>query len=210
MSDLQSNPEVKKASNGLGTAALVLGIIGLVAAFIPFLNYGSGVIPFVGLILGIIALSKKNVKKSTALAGTIVSAVAVILSIIMAIVYTGLFFHAVDQSVQKTNQENNTPVSVVYEVDGASKSATVTYSSYSNGASGTEQASGQALPFTKTVTGTKGWSGYTLTATNGMNDDSDISCKITVDGKTVAQQTSTGQYATVSCSSSTGQASPSN
>lgn len=207
MSEVQINETGAQRSNGLGTAALVLGIIGLVLAFIPFLNYGSGVIPFVGLILGIVALAKKNVKKTVALVGTVLSAVAVILSIVMAVAYTGLFFHAVDQSVQQVNEENNTPVSVVYDVTGASADATVTYSSYSNGNSGTEQASGQALPFTKTVTGTKGWSGYTLTATNGLNDAGDISCKITVDGSVVAEQTSTGKFATVTCSSSMGNAS---
>lgn len=206
MSEVQINETGIQRSNGLGTAALVLGIIGLVFAFIPFLNYGSGIIPFVGLILGIVALAKKNVKKTVALVGTVLSALAVILSIVMAVVYTGLFFSAVDQSVKQVNEENNTPVSVVYDVTGASADATVTYSSYSNGNSGTEQASGQALPFTKTVTGTKGWSGYTLTATNGLNDAGDISCKITVDGSVVAEQTSTGKFATVTCSSSTGNA----
>jgi hypothetical protein len=43
---------------------------------------------------------------------------------------------------------------------------------------------------------------FTLTAINGINDTGSISCSITVDGKTVADQTSSGSLADVTCSGS--------
>ena len=182
-----------KQSNGLGTAALALGIIGLILAFIPFVNFATGIIPLIGLILGLVGLGK--LPKGRAIAGVITSGVALVMTIIMITVYMGIFFVAVGSAVE----EQNTPVSVEYSVTGAATDATVTYSTYTNSQSGTEQATGQTLPFSKTVTGTKGWSSYSLTATNGADDKSDISCKITVDGEVVAEQTSTGSFATVNC-----------
>jgi hypothetical protein len=60
-------------------------------------------------------------------------------------------------------------------------------------------ATGQKLPFSKTVTEKQGLIPvYSVTGTNGLTG-SDISCKITVDGKVVAEQTSTGQFASVDC-----------
>lgn len=195
-----------KESNS--TAPLVLGIIGLIISFIPFVNYASGVLALVGLILGIISITKSK-KKKKAVTATIICIIAGIMAIVMPIVYAGMFVSSVSDSVNKTSKENNTPVSVAYEVSGTSTSASITYSTYANGNSGTEQTTGQTLPFTKTVTGTKGWSGYTLTASNGYDDSGAISCKITVADKVVSEQTSTGSFATVSCSSSTGDASSS-
>jgi hypothetical protein len=43
-------------------------------------------------------------------------------------------------------------------------------------------------------------SGYSLTAQS--NGSGEITCRITVDGEEIARQTSTGQYAVVSCSGS--------
>jgi len=88
-----------KAANGLGTAALVIGIIAFVGAFIPFVNYGSGLLAAVGVVLGAIALTRKAKAKRAALAGLIVSVIAVILSIVMAIAYTASFVNAVDDSL---------------------------------------------------------------------------------------------------------------
>ena len=43
-------------------------------------------------------------------------------------------------------------------------------------------------------------SGYSLTAQS--NGSGEITCRVTVDGEEIARQTSTGQYAVVSCSGS--------
>lgn len=83
----------------MGTAALIIGIVAFVGAFIPFINYGSGLLAIVGVVLGAIALTRKAKARRSALIGLIVSAVAVLLSIILAIAYTASFINAVDDSL---------------------------------------------------------------------------------------------------------------
>ncbi|MDJ0339352.1 DUF4190 domain-containing protein [Cryobacterium sp. PH31-O1] len=92
-------PAPATPSNGMGTAALIIGIVAFVGAFIPFINYGSGLLAIVGVVLGAIALTRKAKARRSALIGLIVSAVAVLLSIILAIAYTASFINAVDDSL---------------------------------------------------------------------------------------------------------------
>lgn len=85
---------------------------------------------------------------------------------------------------------------VVYEVTGSGQATSISYGS--NG--GISQENGARLPFTKTAPAQDGFGIYSLTAqTSGSGS---ISCKITANGKEIANQTSNGQYAVVSCSGS--------
>lgn len=52
------NVPLTKPTNGLATAALVLGIVAAVGAFIPFLNIGSMIIAVVAVVLGAVGLGK--------------------------------------------------------------------------------------------------------------------------------------------------------
>lgn len=198
----QSTP---KQSNGLGVAALVLGILAFIGSFIPFLNFGTGFIAFIGIVLGIIALVLKGRAKKAAIAGTILSVLALILSIVLAIAYTAAFATAVKNVGDSQTAAANKSITLVYDIAGDSTDAAVLYSTYNDGKSGTEQATGQQLPFSKTITVKKGgdfsFNSYTLSGTNGQTGTT-ISCKITLDGKVIAEQTSTGQFATVMCSGS--------
>jgi hypothetical protein len=197
-----ATPAPAKTGNGLGIAALILGILALIGAFIPFLNYGAWFLGLIGLVLGIIGLIQKNKKKGVALTGTILSGVAIILSIILSIVYTAAFASAVNTEVKKQDAAAAQPVEVVYDVTGTSTATTIIYSTYSDGGSGSETASNQALPWTKSITVKKGgafdFSSFSLTATAGQ-DGGDVACKITVGGKVVSEQKSSGQFATVGC-----------
>jgi hypothetical protein len=84
--------------NGLGLASLIVGILAFFGAFVPFLNYGTGFIAFVGIVLGVIALLLKDRKKMVAGIGTAVSVVALILSIVLAVMYTAGFASAVSDA----------------------------------------------------------------------------------------------------------------
>ena len=193
-----------KKGNGLGVTALILGILALIGAFIPFMNYVSGFLAFIGLVFGVIGLFLKERRKGVAIAGTIISGVAIILSIVMAITYTSLFASAVKTSIDENEAAANVDVVLLYEVTGDSTDASVTYSTFTDGKSGTEQSTGQALPFTKELTVKAGsdfdFSHFSLTANNGTTG-TDITCRITLDGEVVSEQTSTGAYASALCSS---------
>lgn len=199
---LYATPAPAKAGNGLGIAALVLGILALIGAFIPFLNYGAWFLGLIGLVLGIIGLVQKNRKKGAALTGTILSGVAIILSIVLAIAYTAAFANAVNTEIKKQDAAASQPVEIVYDVTGTATSSSITYSTYTDGGSKSESADGQALPWTKTITVKKGgtfdYNGFTLTATSGA-DGGDVDCKITVGGKVVSEQKASGPYAIASC-----------
>jgi hypothetical protein len=96
-------PDLNRApstpGNGLGLAALIIGIVSLIAALIPFVNYVSGVFAVVGIVLGIITLVRKVGRRGFALWGLILSVIALLLSIILAVVYTVGFIAAVDDSL---------------------------------------------------------------------------------------------------------------
>ncbi len=91
-----------------------------------------------------------------------------------------------------------------YYVTGTATSADVTYST----ASGTQQATGVDLPL-KNNSGTYGIlmddssapDFLYISAQNG-DDYGEVSCRIMIDGVTVAQNTSSGGYAIVTCQAS--------
>ena len=93
--------------NGMAIAALVLGIIAFVGAFIPFLNYVTGVVALVGLILGIIAIVQKHASKPLAITGTAISFAALILSIILAVAYSAIFLSAANSVAHEDDPQGH-------------------------------------------------------------------------------------------------------
>lgn len=81
--------------NGFGIAALVIGVLSLIGAAIPVINYGSGILALIGLVLGIVGICLKNRKKGMAITGSILSVIAIVLSIVLAITYTSSFINTI-------------------------------------------------------------------------------------------------------------------
>ena len=75
----------KTESTGLYTAGLVLGVIGVVFAFIPFCYGIAYILGTLALIFGIIGLVKKA-EGHKALAATILGAVALVVGIVMNVI----------------------------------------------------------------------------------------------------------------------------
>ena len=194
-----------KRGNGLGLAALILGIAAFVGAFIPFVNYISGVIAFVGLVLGIIAVVLKARRRAAAIAGIILSAVALVLSIILAVFYTAWLFGSIAEGIRQGQDGATGQTSLIYQVDGTGSDVDISYSAYTDGISTTQQSTGQALPFEQeyvvSTGGAATYNSYTITATNGAAEG-DVTCRIILDGKVLTEQTSTGPYSTASCTAS--------
>lgn len=75
-----------KAGKGLGVAALILGIIGLILCFIPVINVFGVILAITALILGIVGMiiaKKKGGSKGMALTGLILGALGIIIFIVM-------------------------------------------------------------------------------------------------------------------------------
>jgi hypothetical protein len=78
-------PPVRSASNGMGTAAMVLGIVGLVLGFIPFLFFFAFVCGVLALIFGGIGMSRARqtgVGRGQSIAGLILGGVACLLGVV--------------------------------------------------------------------------------------------------------------------------------
>ncbi|MGA1838252.1 MmpS family transport accessory protein [Herbiconiux sp. 11R-BC] len=191
--------------NGWGLAALIVGAVAFVGAFIPFVNYAMPVLAVVGMVLGIVALVLRGRRKGSAIAGLVLSGVALVLSIVLAIVYTVVFFGHLVSSAQNAVPLDGTPVALVYQVDGTGSEVDISYAAYDSGYSVTRQETAQSLPFEKdysvSLGGAATYDTYTITAVNGASGG-DVTCRILLDGQVLIEQTSTGAYATASCTAS--------
>ena len=103
---------VPKASNTLGRVALVLGIVAFVCAFIPLINFVAGLVGVAGVIVGIVALFGKNTVKGSALTGAILSAVAIVVSVVLVIVYSITLFALFRGSAIALSNNHPEPCSV--------------------------------------------------------------------------------------------------
>lgn len=83
--------------NGLGLAALLVGVLAVLCSVVPFASYGAWLVGIVAIVLGIIAVIRaaSGRPKRSAVIGIVLGAVAVILSIVMSIVYTAIFLFGV-------------------------------------------------------------------------------------------------------------------
>lgn len=89
------SPAPSRQRNRAGLVALVLGIVAIVCAFIPFLSYVAGFVAIAAIILGIIGIARAaGGPKGSAITGLILGVVALILGIVMSIIYSVLFFAA--------------------------------------------------------------------------------------------------------------------
>jgi hypothetical protein len=91
-------------------------------------------------------------------------------------------------------------VSVLYEVEGTAESATIT----AQMPTGTTQASGKAVPLTRTD-GTRGIKvdfpreAFVYISAQNEGASGDITCRITVDGVVVSENTASGGYTIATC-----------
>ncbi|WP_280401103.1 MmpS family transport accessory protein [Nocardia carnea] len=104
-------------------------------------------------------------------------------------------------SNQVGDEQVDTGVTVTYRVDGTAPAASVTYLGTDLGMA---RETAVALPWSKDVS-IQGWGKIvSLTANNGP-DGGDITCRILVGGKVMSEQTSSGPYASASCSGDAGE-----
>ncbi|MCP1502845.1 hypothetical protein J2Y89_001589 [Curtobacterium herbarum] len=219
-----------KRSSPLGLTALIIGIVAIIGCAIPIVNFISIFLGVVAVVLGIIAIVQKNRTHGLAIAGAILGAIALIVGIATASVYAAAF-NSVSDALETSAPVATDPAApstdapapsdaasdtaakpvagdrtVHYEVTSDGKTLnSVTYLTFNNGASSTEQANGTAAPFSKDVKieddGLFESSLFSLVAQAG-EDATTITCKITADGKTIQEATSTGPYAVATCSGS--------
>lgn len=186
---------VVQPRNGVGTAGFVLGLVGFLFSFIPFVGVVAWPMVILGLVLSLVGFGRANkgvaTNKGLAIAGAVLS----VLGLIVCVLWVA-FFGTVANEVDKQADKEHV---VVYEVSGDSVGATVTYSTFSDGASATSQETLTSLPWRKELTVKGLLSGGTLTVTTGLEGGS-VACKITLDGVEKKSATGSGTFSSALCS----------
>lgn len=218
-------PTTEKRSNPLGLTSLIIGIVAIVGCAIPIVNFVSIFLGIVALILGIIGLVMKGRRRGLAIAGSILGLIALIVGITTASVYASAV-DSISKAIETSSpapsdaaaapsddasEESSAPAAaatrtVHYEVTSDGKTlGTVTYLTVNNGQSSQAQDNATAAPWSKDIEikdeGLFTSSIFSLVAQAGEGATT-ITCKITADGKTIQESTSTGPYAVATCSGS--------
>ncbi|WP_093800516.1 DUF4190 domain-containing protein [Streptomyces sp. Wb2n-11] len=110
-----------QARNGLGTAALILGIIGALSGLIPFLFWLAGILGVIALIMGLAGRGRAKrgeaTNKGVALAGTVLGLISLIMSVVGAVI----LFKAVDDAVNDIDKTISDSSAAEKPGDGSAK-----------------------------------------------------------------------------------------
>jgi len=182
--------------NGLGTAGFVLGLIGMIFSFIPFIGIVAWPLVIIGLVLSVLGLVRATKglasNKGLAIAGVVLS----LIGLVMCILYTALF----GKVATDVNNEKDKSSSISYDVTGDAKDTTVSYSSFgATSGSATNEENVPTLPWHKELQAKGFASGGTLIVTVGP-DGGSVTCKVSVDGKETKTASAKGPMATAVCS----------
>lgn len=102
----------------MGIASLVLGIVAILICWIPIIGVISFVLTIVGLILGIIEITRKDKtqeQKGIGIAGVIICAIAIPIIIITTIISIGVLTASIIESDDWIDQAQDTLNELVYE-----------------------------------------------------------------------------------------------
>jgi hypothetical protein len=198
-------PALPLRKNGLGTTGFVLGLVGLLFAFIPLIGVIAWPLTILGLVFGIVGTVRVNRgqadNKGLAITGVVLSAVG----LVICVIWTAAFGAAV------TDAANDTPAPVappaVQDAGAAANAAPtaagtakhtvvleVTTAARSNvqWSSGFSTKSQDVLDRGKKWSQTLSaddlaWTSISVSPVDYQLGSKDNTCRITVDGKTVSE-----------------------
>jgi hypothetical protein len=96
----------------MGLAAMIIGIIAVVLGFIPFCGYFALLPAIVGLILGIVDVTKKSKAqqpKGQGMAGIILNAVAIVVILVWTLIFAAGGVAAID-TIERIEGPNASPI----------------------------------------------------------------------------------------------------
>jgi hypothetical protein len=179
----------EKRKNGLGVAALVVGIVAAVFSMIPLVGMIAFFLGPVAIILGVIAFFLKNRKKGMAITGVILGVVSLIVA--------GMVTAGVSAAAKSIDESINAEHTVEYVVT-TSGPATVSY--WTPGGTSQEDVTAD---WKKSIT-SKEFNITSLTVSGSYSDKAGaVSCEILIDGKSAGKNTGSGVGAHALCSGNT-------
>ena len=181
-----STPEAQPAPaphrfGALAWTALILGIVGIVGSPVVFLNNLTAVVAAVGVILGIIALF--GTRKVLAALGTALCVAAIAFTVA-----------AQGAATEEFDREFTGTSLVTYQAESSTESVDISYDAGNSSVSET----GRPSPWTRDVQASNA-APYLSVSLPFDSGEGSVTCRIVKDSAVVAEQTATGQYATVSC-----------
>lgn len=187
-------PPRREPRNGLGTSGFVLGLIGLVFSFLPVIGVVAWPLVILGLVFSLLGFFRARrgaaSNKGLSIAGIVVSVVGLVVCIV--------WVAALGNGINEVDKEANREVTVRYEVTGDAPNATVSYTTFGDGATSMSEENVTEFPWSKDLT-TKGlFTGGSLTVMTGAEGGS-VTCTVTVDGQDSKSATAAGQFSTASC-----------
>lgn len=147
------------------------------------------------------AMSDQPGRKLRELFGRRIVLPVTIVAIAAAIVLVGWITGRGDDD----SSSGSTRVSVLYEVEGTATGTTITFTTPDGG---TSQAADKAVPLTRSD-GTRGIQGdfpkgaFVYLSAQNMGASGDITCRITVEGRVVSENTASGGYTIATCQGTT-------
>ncbi|MFM6975139.1 MAG: MmpS family transport accessory protein [Agromyces sp.] len=189
------------SANTFAVTAFILGIVAVVLALIPVIGVFIVWIPsLVGIGFGIAALIKQTRKKVFTWLGIVLALISGVIAIASSIAAVAVVSNVAQQLPESTQSAQGHEV--VYEVTGDG-AADISYSTFNSDSMGSDEVKSAALPWTKSFTleadnPIAELNMYALSAI-GSDATTTLSCKITVDGAVVAEQTASGAFSAVSC-----------
>ncbi|WP_295628952.1 MmpS family transport accessory protein [uncultured Corynebacterium sp.] len=115
---------------------------------------------------------------------------------IIAIVIVGGCMALFGSAVNEVDQQMNAEHTITYSIEGDATDAMVTYNVDETN---TAQENGVTGGWSKEVT-VKGIFGGYISASNGIYDTGSITCRISANGKTLSENTASGEFASATCS----------
>ena len=98
----------RATSNGMGTTAMVLGIIAVVLAFIPVLGLISWLLAPLAVIFGVIGVSRRDAPRGQAIAGIATGGVALLVCLLWALVFGAAIAESAKQQAALEKQSGQT------------------------------------------------------------------------------------------------------
>jgi hypothetical protein len=202
--------------NEVGIAALVVSAVVVFGSLVPFVDWFTLWVAPVGIVLGIVALALPRKPKGTAAAGLGLGVLALVLSTVMPPVYAGQPILPVwwipaasetetETAVADAEPEVVAPIAVAYELTGSAPAVEAVWREGLQAGDGYELVAAQTLPFAVEVTAyvtaaaVADQSSLILGATIG-EAGGDVTCRIRVGDRVVAEGTASGAGETAGCS----------
>jgi hypothetical protein len=172
-------PGEPRRSNGVGLAALIVGIVALVLAAIPFASFVAFLPALAAIALGIVGLVLAGRRRGTAIAGLILGGVALLVAIVISVISVIGIVGRTASGIERLRSDFPTAFpsdptatgvpplapsesaspgvslapgshTVVYTITGTGR-ATVNYGTFAGGDVSSSAGKKAALPFRKTV-----------------------------------------------------------